>query len=67
MAGEFKAVGATVSLGPAVIGPLGRITRGGRNFEGFSVDPYLSGVLGAESVKGTQDRGVISCTKVKEF
>lgn len=28
MAGEFKRAGATVSLGPAVLGPLGRIARG---------------------------------------
>jgi len=53
-------------LGPAVLGPLGRITLGGRNWESYSVDPYLSGILGAQSVKGAQDGGVISCTKVKE-
>lgn len=65
MAGEFKRKGVTVSLGPAVLGPLGRIALGGRNWEGYAVDPYLSGVLGAQSVKGTQDGGVVSCTKVK--
>lgn len=67
MAGEFKRAGATVSLGPAVLGPLGRISRGGRNWEGFAADPYLSGILGAQSVEGTQDGGVVSCTKVKPF
>jgi len=30
---EFKAVGANVMLGP-VVGPLGRIAKGGRNWEG---------------------------------
>ncbi|OQE27008.1 hypothetical protein PENFLA_c006G08262 [Penicillium flavigenum] len=28
-----------------------------------SNDPYLTGALGAEAVKGVQDNGVISCTK----
>lgn len=64
MAGEFKRKGATLSLGPAVLGPLGKIPHGGRNWEGFGVDPYLSGILGAESVRATQDEGIISCTKV---
>ncbi|RMJ21173.1 hypothetical protein PHISP_07955 [Aspergillus sp. HF37] len=62
MAGEFKKKGATVSLGPA-IGPLGRITLGGRNWENYGVDPYISGIMVAETVKGIQDGGVISCTK----
>jgi len=66
IAGEFKRKGATVILGPAVLGPLGRIALGGRNWESYGVDPYLSGILGAQSVKGTQDGGVISCTKVKK-
>ncbi|EON66750.1 hypothetical protein W97_05996 [Coniosporium apollinis CBS 100218] len=63
MGGEFRAKGASIALGPPVVGPLGRIARGGRNWEGFSVDPYLSGILAAESVRGIQSRGVISCTK----
>ncbi|KAJ9633809.1 hypothetical protein H2199_009222 [Coniosporium tulheliwenetii] len=63
MGGEFRAKGASVALGPPVVGPLGRIARGGHNWEGFGVDPYLSGILAAESVRGVQSRGVISCTK----
>jgi beta-glucosidase len=35
MAGEFKAKGVQVALGP-VVGPLGRIASGGRNWEGLS-------------------------------
>lgn len=66
MAGEFKRAGATVSLGPAVLGPFSRIARGGRNWEGFAADPYLSGILGANSVEGAQDGGVVSCTKVRK-
>ncbi|KAH0140859.1 putative beta-glucosidase, partial [Aureobasidium melanogenum] len=49
-------------LGP-VVGPLGREPEGGRNWEGFSPDPVLSGILVAETVKGIQDAGVIACTK----
>lgn len=37
MAREFKAKGFHVLLGP-VVSPLGRITLGGRNWEGFSND-----------------------------
>lgn len=43
MAGaEAKALGVHVQLGP-VGGPLGKIPEAGRNWEGFSNDPYLSG------------------------
>ncbi len=41
MGQEHKAKGVTVQLGP-VAGPLGRSPEGGRNWEGFSPDPYLS-------------------------
>lgn len=41
---EFKDKGANVMLGP-VAGPLGRSGYGGRNWEGFSPDPYLTGLL----------------------
>lgn len=52
-----------VLLGPNA-GPLGRTPLGGRNWEGFSVDPYLSGQLVAESIVGHQDAGVIATLKV---
>lgn len=35
----------------------------GRNWEGFTVDPYLSGILNAESIVGHQEAGVIATTK----
>ncbi|KAI0153618.1 Cel3e-like protein [Pestalotiopsis sp. NC0098] len=59
---EFKAKGVNVMLGPNA-GPLGRSPLAGRNFEGFSVDPYLSGRLNAETIVGTQDAGVIAVIK----
>lgn len=55
---------ANVALGP-VAAPLGRVALGGRNWEGFAVDPYLSGVLTAQTVSGVQDAGVITSLKVR--
>jgi beta-glucosidase len=46
---------------------LGRTPLGGRNWEGFSVDPYLTGKLSAESIIGHQDAGVIANVKVSSF
>lgn len=63
MGAEYRTKGANVMLGP-VIGPLGRVTTGGRNWEGFSPDPWLSGVLAAETVMAVQSKGVITSTKV---
>ncbi|KAL1613847.1 hypothetical protein SLS54_010253 [Diplodia seriata] len=62
MGAEFAGKGIDVLLGP-VVGPLGRTPTGGRNWEGFSPDPVLSGIAVAETVKGIQDAGVIACTK----
>jgi len=42
---------------------LTRDIRNGRNFEYYSEDPLLSGVLGAEAVGGIQGEGVISTLK----
>ncbi len=36
-----------------------RTAQGGRNFEYFSEDPYLSGVMSREITKGAQDAGVM--------
>ncbi|KAF1965925.1 avenacinase [Bimuria novae-zelandiae CBS 107.79] len=62
MAEEFKGKGSQVVLGP-VVGPLGRTAFGGRNWEGFSPDAYLSGVLVEETVLGMQSTGVQACIK----
>ncbi|KAH8805958.1 glycoside hydrolase family 3 protein [Xylogone sp. PMI_703] len=59
---EAKGLGVHVQLGP-VAGPLGKIPVGGRNWEGFSVDPYLSGVAMANTVEGMQAAGVQACAK----
>ncbi|OKP11534.1 hypothetical protein PENSUB_3020 [Penicillium subrubescens] len=62
MAQEHKGKGITIQLGP-VAGPLGRTPEGGRNWEGFSPDPVLTGIAMAETIKGMQDTGVIACAK----
>ncbi|KAJ6441434.1 putative beta-glucosidase precursor [Purpureocillium lavendulum] len=62
MGAEFRRKGVNVLLGP-VIGPAWRVTKGGRNWEGFSADPYLSGSLVAQSVVGVQEQRVITSTK----
>jgi beta-glucosidase len=62
MGTEHKLKGIDVQLGP-VVGPIGRSPEGGRNWEGFSPDPALSGIAVAEVVKGIQSAGVLACTK----
>ncbi|KAF1831336.1 avenacinase [Decorospora gaudefroyi] len=59
---EFRGKGAHIALGP-VIGALGRSPYGGRNWEAFSPDAYLSGELVAETVQGIQSAGVQATTK----
>ncbi|RBA11792.1 beta-glucosidase G, partial [Fusarium proliferatum] len=62
MGSEFKGKGAHVALGPTA-GPLGRSVLDGRYWEGFGIDPYLSGVGVSETVKGMQSAGVQACVK----
>ncbi|EFX00050.1 beta-glucosidase [Grosmannia clavigera kw1407] len=59
---EFYGRGVHVALGP-VAGPLGRIARGGRNWEGLSNDPYLAGVGLGAITRGMQEAGVIATPK----
>jgi beta-glucosidase len=58
---ECKAKGAHCWLGPTVNMP--RSPLGGRDFESFSEDPYLSGKLAGSYINGTQSTGVISTLK----
>ncbi|KAK3682270.1 glycoside hydrolase superfamily [Podospora appendiculata] len=59
---EFRGRGINVALGP-VAGPLGRVARGGRNWEGLSNDPYLAGQGLGLITRGMQDAGVIATPK----
>ncbi|OUP81272.1 hypothetical protein B5F07_18115 [Lachnoclostridium sp. An169] len=58
---EFSYYGINGILGPAV--NIKRHPLCGRNFEYISEDPYLAGKLGAEYVKGTQEKNVGTCPK----
>ena len=58
---EAKAKGAHVLLAPTV--NIQRSPLGGRGFESFSPDPYLSGMLGSEYCKGVHDENIISVPK----
>jgi beta-glucosidase len=62
MGAESKTLGVHVLLGP-VAGPLGKIPTGGRNWEGFSPDPYLTGIAMAQTIEGMQEAGVQACAK----
>lgn len=42
---------------------MGRTPYGGRNWEGFSPDPYLTGVAMESGVRGLQDAGVQATIK----
>lgn len=59
---EYREKGVNVALGP-VCGPLGRVARGGRNWEGGSADPYLAGIQVEEMTAGIQEAGVIAVPK----
>ncbi|KAH8813203.1 glycoside hydrolase superfamily [Xylogone sp. PMI_703] len=61
LADEVKARSAQVLLAPTVClhrGPLG-----GRNFESFSEDPFLTGKLAASYIQGLQEKGVAATIK----
>ncbi|WP_223690709.1 glycoside hydrolase family 3 protein [Leifsonia poae] len=53
---ECQALDIQVLLGPGV--NIKRDPRGGRNFEYFSEDPFVAGVLGEGWVRGLQSMGV---------
>ena len=61
LACEFRASGVDAILGPGI--NIKRNPLCGRNFEYYSEDPYLSGMLAASFTKGAQGQGVATCLK----
>ena len=61
LAEEVKAKNANILLAPTV--NIHRTPIAGRNFECFSEDPYLTGVMASAYIKGLQDKGVGACIK----
>ncbi len=61
MGAEHKGKGVNLALGPMM--NMGRDAQGGRNWEGFGADPYLSGTCAYETVLGMQSSGVQATAK----
>lgn len=58
---ETKSKNAHVLLAPTM--NISRSPFGGRNFENFGEDPYLTGVIATSIVAGIQSEGVGACVK----
>ncbi|MFA5339774.1 MAG: glycoside hydrolase family 3 C-terminal domain-containing protein [Candidatus Omnitrophota bacterium] len=61
LAEEVKGKDRNMSLAPCV--NIHRVPMGGRNFESFGEDPYLSSRLAVAYVKGLQDNKVLATVK----
>ena len=75
---EHKGKGVHVALGPMMnmgyvsfscgracltVTSISRIAQGGRNWEGFGADPFLTGEAAYETILGMQGAGVQACAK----
>ena len=58
---ELKGKGRDVILGPCV--NIARIPQGGRNFESFGEDPYLTTRIAVSYIEGVQNEGVAATVK----
>lgn len=61
LADELEAKGAHILLAPTV--NIHRTPIAGRNFECFSEDPFLSGMMASAYIKGIQEKGKGACIK----
>jgi beta-glucosidase len=58
---EARARGIHIQLGPGV--NIARTPLNGRNFEYFGEDPFLTGIMGSQWIRGLQSQGVVSTVK----
>ncbi len=58
---EVKSKGRHVILGPCV--NIARIPMGGRNFESFGEDPFLTSRIAVDYIKGVQKENVVATVK----
>ena len=61
MGAEAKAKGQNILLAPMV--NIVRVPEGGRNFETFGEDPYLTAQIATADIRGIQSQGVIAEVK----
>ncbi|KAI0061287.1 beta-glucosidase [Artomyces pyxidatus] len=61
MGEEHKGKGVNIALGPMM--NMGRIAQGGRNWEGFGADPFLTSEAAYQTILGMQSSGVQACAK----
>ena len=58
---DFYHIGINVALTPCI--NILRVPTAGRIFEGYGENPFLTGELASELIKGIQSNGVIACAK----
>lgn len=63
MADETRTKGRHMLLGPCV--NISRNPFGGRNYESYGEDPYLTGRIAEEWVRGVQSRNILTSVKYK--
>ena len=61
LAQEAKAKGRNVLLGPCI--NIQRVPHGGRNFESFGEDPYLTARMAVSYIRGVQSENVVATPK----
>ncbi|NLP11175.1 DUF4434 domain-containing protein [bacterium] len=61
MGQETRVLGRNMLLGPCI--NIARVPQGGRTFEGFGEDPWLTSRMAVAYIQGVQSQRVIACAK----